>query len=56
VLQLLSEGTSMKEAAYVLNVSTSTIAFHKLRIMEILNAKNNTDMVQNALRNHIIAA
>ena len=34
VLQLLTEGKSMKEAAYILNVATSTVAFHKLRITE----------------------
>jgi DNA-binding NarL/FixJ family response regulator len=56
VLQLLTEGKSMKEAAYVLNLSIHTIAFHKLRIMEVLNAKNNTELVQYAIRNHVIAA
>jgi DNA-binding NarL/FixJ family response regulator len=56
VLQLLTEGKSMKEVAYVLNVTTSTVAFHKLRIKEILNAKSNTDLVQYAIKNHLIAA
>jgi DNA-binding NarL/FixJ family response regulator len=56
VLQLLTKGKTMKEAAYVLELSTHTIAFHKLRIMETLNAKNNTELVQYAIRNHIIAA
>jgi DNA-binding NarL/FixJ family response regulator len=56
VLQLLTEGKTMKEAAYLLNLSTHTIAFHKVRIMEVLNARNNTDLVQYAIRNHVIAA
>jgi DNA-binding NarL/FixJ family response regulator len=56
VLQLLTEGRTMKEVAYVLNLSAHTVAFHKIRIMEILNAKNNTELVQYAIRNHIIAA
>jgi DNA-binding NarL/FixJ family response regulator len=56
VLQLLTEGKTMKEAAYVLNVTTSTVAFHKLRIMEVLNARNNTKLVQYAMKNHIITA
>jgi DNA-binding NarL/FixJ family response regulator len=56
VLQLLTEGKTMKEAAYVLDLSTHTVAFHKLRIMEVLNAKNNTDLVQYAIRHHLIAA
>ena len=56
VLQLLTEGKTMKEAAWVLNVSIHTIAFHKLRIMATLNAKNNADLVQYAIRNYMIAA
>jgi DNA-binding NarL/FixJ family response regulator len=55
VLQLLTEGKSMKEAAYVLNVTTSTVAFHKLRIKQVLNAKSDIDLVQYAVRNHLIA-
>jgi DNA-binding NarL/FixJ family response regulator len=56
VLQLLTEGKTMKEAAYILKLSIHTIAFHKFRIMEVLNAKNNTELVQYAIRNHVIAA
>jgi DNA-binding NarL/FixJ family response regulator len=56
VLQLLTEGKTIKEAAYVMSLSTHTVAFHKLRIMEKLNANNNTELVQYAIRNHIIAA
>src|SRR5271169_1792753 len=56
VLQLLTEGKSMKQAADALNVTTDTIAQHKYRIMKILHAKSNTDLVQYAMRNHIIAA
>jgi DNA-binding CsgD family transcriptional regulator len=39
-----------------LNVTTNTVAFHKYRIMEILNAKSNAELVQYAIRNHVIAA
>jgi len=56
VLQLLTEGKSMKEVAYALNVTTNTVVFHKYRIMEILNAKSNAELVQYAIRNHVIAA
>jgi DNA-binding NarL/FixJ family response regulator len=56
VLQLLTEGKTMKEAAYVMNLSTHTVAFHKLRIMEKLNANSNIELVQYAIRNHSIAA
>jgi DNA-binding NarL/FixJ family response regulator len=56
VLQLLAEGRSMKEVAYTLNITANTVAFHKYQIMEILNAKSNVELVQYAVRNHIIAA
>ena len=56
VLQLLAEGKSMKEVANVLSLTTRTVAFHKYRIMEVLNAKSNAELVQYAIRNHVIAA
>jgi DNA-binding NarL/FixJ family response regulator len=56
VLQLLAEGKSMKEVANVLSLTTRTVAFHKYRIMELLNAKSNAQLVQYAIRNHVIAS
>jgi DNA-binding NarL/FixJ family response regulator len=56
VLQLLAEGKCMKEVASELNLTTRTVAFHKYRIMEVLNAKNNAQLVQYAIRHHLIAA
>ncbi|PYU18292.1 MAG: DNA-binding response regulator [Acidobacteria bacterium] len=56
VLQLLAEGKCMKEVAGVLNLTTRTVAFHKYRIMEVLNAKSNAELVQYAIRNHLICA
>jgi len=56
VLQLLAEGKCMKEVASVLNLTTRTIAFHKYRIMEVLNVRSNAELVQYAIRNHLIAA
>ncbi len=56
VLQLLAEGKSMKEVASVLNLTIRTVAFHKYRIMEVLHAKSNAELVQYAIRNHVIAA
>jgi DNA-binding NarL/FixJ family response regulator len=56
VLQLLAEGKCMKEVAAVLNLTTRTIAFHKYRIMEVLNVRSNAELVQYAIRNHLIAA
>jgi len=56
VLQLLAEGKSMKQVAYTLNITANTVAFHKYQIKEILNAKSDAELVQYAIRNHIIAA
>src|SRR3981189_997544 len=56
VLQLLAEGKCMKEVAGVLNITTRTVAFHKYRIMEVLNAKSSAQLVQYAIRNHLIPA
>src|SRR5438876_10964023 len=56
VLQLLAEGKCMKEVASVLNVTTRTVAFHKYRIMEVLNIRTNAELVQYAIRQHLIAA
>ena len=54
VLQLLAEGRSMKEAANILNIKPRTVAFHKYRMMEQLNLKNNADLIQFALRECIV--
>jgi len=56
VLQLLAEGKCMKEVADVLNLTTRTVAFHKYRIMEVLHARSNAELVQYAIRHHLIAA
>jgi len=56
VVQLLAEGKSMKEAADVLNVATRTIAFHKYRIMEDLKLKTTADLIQFAMKNHIVVS
>jgi DNA-binding NarL/FixJ family response regulator len=56
VLQLLAEGKCMKEVAAALNLTARTVAFHKYRIMEVLDIKSNAGLVQYAIRNHLIAA
>jgi len=55
VLQLLAEGKVMKEIGDILDVSAKTVAFHKYRIMEVLGAKNNAELVRYAIKSHIIA-
>jgi DNA-binding NarL/FixJ family response regulator len=54
ILQLLAEGMSMKEIAGVLNVKPGTVAFHKYRIMETLGLKTNAELIQYALKHHLI--
>jgi len=56
VLQLLAEGRSMKEAAFILNVSPRTVAFHKYTMMEHLHIKNTAALVQYALNSRLVAA
>lgn len=54
VLQLLAEGRSMKEVAAELNLTTRTVAFHKYRIMQHLQLRNDAEVVQYAIRHHVI--
>jgi DNA-binding NarL/FixJ family response regulator len=54
VLQLLAEGRSMKEAAYLLNLTTRTVAFHKYKIMASLGMHNNYELLKLAIREHLI--
>jgi len=54
VLQLLAEGKSMKEVAGILNVTARTVAFHKYRMMEQLKIKTNAELIQYAIRRHLV--
>jgi DNA-binding NarL/FixJ family response regulator len=54
VLQLLAEGRSMKEVASVLNVTPRTVAFHKYRMMQQLKVKSTAELVQYAVKQHIV--
>lgn len=54
ILQLLAEGRSMKEAGAVLNLTRRTIAFHKYRMMQQLRVKTTAELIQYAIRNHIV--
>jgi DNA-binding NarL/FixJ family response regulator len=56
VLQLLAEGRSMKEAAYILNVSPRTVAFHKYTMMEHLHIKSSAELIQFALNSQMVPA
>jgi len=54
VLQLLAEGRSMKEIASVLNVTPRTVAFHKYRMMEQLKITTTAELVQYAVKQHLV--
>jgi len=54
VLQLLAEGRSMKEAAFILNVSPRTVAFHKYTMMDHLHIKTSAELVQYAMSSQLV--
>ena len=54
VLQLLAEGNTMKKIAEILFVTPRTVAFHKYRIMEILEISNSAELVQFAIKNGLV--
>jgi DNA-binding NarL/FixJ family response regulator len=54
VVHLLAEGKSMKEVASVLNVTPRTVAFHKYRVMEVLNLKTTAELIQFAIKSRIL--
>lgn len=54
ILQMLAEGRSMKEIAYILQISFRTVRYHKYRIMEELNIGSTAELVQYAIKHSII--
>jgi len=54
ILQLLAEGRSAKEIASILNISTRTVEFHKYKMMEQLNIKTSTELLQYAIKHGLI--
>jgi DNA-binding NarL/FixJ family response regulator len=53
VLQLLAEGKSMKEVAYIAGIKAGTVAFHKYRIMEGLGLKTNAALIEYAVKHNL---
>ena len=53
VLQLLAEGRSMKEAAYILNVTPGTVAYHKYIMMEHLQLRSSAELLQYAWKSSL---
>ena len=54
IVQLVAEGHSMKEVASILNIAPRTVAFHKYRIMEQLRIRTTAELIQFAIKNHIV--
>jgi DNA-binding NarL/FixJ family response regulator len=55
VLQLLAEGHSIKQIARILKITARTVAFHKYGMMEQLGIKSNAELVQLAIRRHVVS-
>lgn len=56
VLQLIAEGKVMKEIGEILGVTPRTVAFHKYKMMEMLGASCNADLIRYALKENIVPA
>jgi len=56
VLQLLAEGRSMKEAAFILHLSPRTVAFHKYTMMEHLNIRSSAQLIEYAMKTSLVPA
>lgn len=54
VLQLVAEGKSMKEIACNLGMTVRTVGFHKQRIKNTLGLRTTAELVQYAVRNHLV--
>ncbi|HMF97728.1 MAG TPA: response regulator transcription factor [Vicinamibacterales bacterium] len=54
IVQLVAEGHSMKEVATILKMAPHTVAFHKYRIMRQLRLKTTAELIQYAIRQHIV--
>ena len=56
VLQLFAEGSSAKEIAGILSISTRTVEFHKYQMMETLGLRNSNDLTHFAIKHGVVAA
>ena len=45
----------MKSIARILKITPRTVAFHKYRLMDELKTRSNAELVQYAIRNHVIS-
>jgi DNA-binding NarL/FixJ family response regulator len=54
VLQLLAEGHTMKVIARILKITPRTVAFHKYSMMEAFGIKSSAELVQLAIKRHLV--
>ena len=55
VLQLAAEGRNTKEIATILHISPRTVEFHRYRLMEMLGLHTTAELVQYAVKHHIVS-
>ena len=55
VLQLLAEGHAMKEIGRILKITPRTVAFHKYSMMEQLGITSSAELVQFAVKQHLVS-
>jgi DNA-binding NarL/FixJ family response regulator len=53
VLQLVAEGKSVKEIAFILSISTKTVEFHKTTIMDQLGLRTTAELTRYAIEKGI---
>jgi DNA-binding NarL/FixJ family response regulator len=55
VLQLLTEGHTMKEIARILDIKPRTVAFHKYQLMEELGITSSAELVRYGVKEHLVS-
>lgn len=55
ILELVSEGYTVKEIAHRLYISSHTVISHKKNLLEKFEARNSIDLMMKALRQQIIS-
>ena len=56
VLHFLAEGRTMREIADILNLSMSTVAFHKYKIKRTFGLRSNVELLRLAIRENLASA
>lgn len=54
VLQLVAEGKSVKEIAFILSISSKTVEFHKATIMDQLGLRTTAELTRYAIEKGIV--